>query len=1054
MSTHRQTLLAAAATAMVLAAAPALAQGGGVAVLIEQASFWRAQGQPARAAAVLDRVLLVHPGHPDALVAAALAQAELGQAGAAEDLLARLRQAAPGDVRMAAIEAALRGTRAGEASGNASVAALAASPATAAGSGNPEDPAALGALGVARLRQGRPAEARDLLLRASAMPAAAPRWTAALEEAFFALELSEGRGLMAAGAADAWPVLARAARREVAGRAEAEALLGMLALDLGDLPEAEARFRAANYRRPGLPVAQEGLLETLRRQGRIAEAEALAREPGTPPRAEALRSEAARTEDPEAALALLRQALLAAPSNPGVRLDLARLLARQGRAGEARALMEAAAGPRAELVQAMALFAEEDGRPADALRLLEGVPDRLRSADHTRFVRSLRLQAELAAALSRPPAEARGAVLAIAGRPDPGGEAALRAVRALLRAGEQEAALEAARLAAGRNTALRLALAEALGDARMTAEAAALTLPLVAEGGLAPVQRRRVAALAGPSDAAPLLASVAPVPVGEGAPAPVLRDPRQVARVAEAVLRRDPRNAEARAGAIEAAVALRDLPAAEALLAEGRVLNGSDPRVSFAEARLARAQGDRRRAQAALQLAADQRRAQIGRDRPLAVAAAASGRRTMLAGDGQGSSFEPLDSNPAGAASGGVTPSQLRASEDPLLSEIGRQLAEVNEQAAGQVVPSFAFRTRSGTNGLERLREFGGGAEASVPLPGLGGELSARAQAVNLDTGRLEANLPNLRRFGTNPLALPGQGGLVTDAQAAALRPRDTSLTGASLGLAYARNGVTIDIGSTPLGFREETILGGIEVTPRLSDTLQLRLKGERRSVTDSILSWSGLRDSASGAGFGGVTRTTGRGQLEYFSDRVSAYAGGGYSAISGRNVADNSRIEASAGLGYALHRSPTSELTTGLDVTYLAYEKNLRNFTFGQGGYFSPQTYVNASIPVDYRERVGDFAYRLGASVGVANFREKSSPVFPNNPDLQAALEGQAAGDATIATAYGAQRATTVTAGVRADIEYALTPALRLGATARYDRSADFNETRALVYARYRFDP
>ena len=435
------------------------------------------------------------------------------------------------------------------------------------------------------------------------------------------------------------------------------------------------------------------------------------------------------------------------------------------------------------------------------------------------------------------------------------------------------------------------------------------------------------------------------------------------------------------------------------------------------------------------------------------LAAATGGTPDALAGDGQGSSFEPVGSNPASATSSGVT-RPVPPSDDPLLNEIGRQLAEVNDEAAAQMVPNSTFRARSGSNGIERLREFGGGAEASVPVPGLGGELSARAQAVNLDTGRLEASTPNLRRFGTNPLALSGQGGAVTEAQAAALRPRDTSLTGAALAVAYARNGLTVDVGSTPLGFREGTVLGGVEVTPRLSDTVQLRLRGERRSVTDSILSWSGLRDSASGASFGGVTRTTGRGQLEYFSGRVSGYAGGGYSAINGRNVADNSRVEASAGLGYALHRSPTSELTTGLDVTYLAYEKNLRNFTFGQGGYFSPQTYVNASIPLDYRERVGDFAYRLGASIGVANFREKSSSVFPNDPDLQAALERQAAGDATVATAYGAQRATTVTAGLRADIEYALTPTLRLGATARYDRSADFNESRALVYARYRFDP
>ena len=214
------------------------------------------------------------------------------------------------------------------------------------------------------------------------------------------------------------------------------------------------------------------------------------------------------------------------------------------------------------------------------------------------------------------------------------------------------------------------------------------------------------------------------------------------------------------------------------------------------------------------------------------------------------------------------------------------------------------------------------------------------------------------------------------------------------------------------------------------------------------------MRDPQSGLTFGGVIRNTFRGQLEYYSGRLGAYAGGGYSIINGRNVADNSRWEAGTGVSYALIRTPERELTTGLDVAYFAYDKNLRNFTLGQGGYFSPQTYIGASIPLDYRERIGNWAYRLGGSIGLAHFREKSEAIYPGNGGLQALLESQAAADATIPTRYASQRETSVTYGGRADVEYALTPTLRVGAAIRHDRSADFNETRGLVYARYRFDP
>ncbi|WP_338662794.1 cellulose synthase subunit BcsC-related outer membrane protein [Pararoseomonas sp. SCSIO 73927] len=1092
MTSLRHRLLAAAATAAVtaapLAAVPALAQATGVQALMEQAGYWRAQGQPSRAVAALDRALASQPSNPDVLAAAALLQVELGQPATAQDLLGRLRGAAPDDARIAKVEAALNLVRersapavvaqareAGQQAMETGDPARAARAFEAALARDPADAAALGGLGVIRLRQGRADEAAGLLGRAAAVsPVEARRWAAPLEEAAFAAELAAARRYLGRGEAErAEAVLLRASRREAMDRAEAEALLGEMALRAGDLAEAEFRFRGAQLRRPALPTARDGLLETLRRANRIAEADALGRRAATEasPRAEALRAEAARTEDPEAAVALLRKAAEAS-TTPWARLDLARLLARQGRGAEGRALLEGGlpASPAPEVVLAAALFASDEGRVADAMRLLDRVPDRVRGPTGTRLLRSLRWQVEVASALSLDPAGQRAALLAMAGRPDPTGEAALLALRGLLRAGDRDGAAEAARLALagnrGGDAATRIALAGAMADAGLTREGAELLMPLAADAGVSPAQRRQVVALGGP--AGPRLAAAAPPAPIEAEPPRIYqgaRDPRVAGRIAEAVLRRDPRNVEARLGATEAALLRRDVSTAEALVAEGRFLNASDPRISMAEAGLARVTGDRRRAQTALQLAADQRRAQIG--------AAAPYRRTVLAGstagDGQGSSFVPLDSNPASAARIGVTPTQLRESDDPLLSEIGRQLAEVNQETTGRVVPNFAFRSRTGERGLERLREYGGGVEAGMPLPGIGGELSARVQAVTLDSGSAGSSLNRARRFGTSAVALPGfgadipseqiseQAAAIAAGQAAALRPRDNSATGTSIGIAYARSGVTVDIGSTPLGFRESTVLGGVEVTPRLAENLQLRLRGERRSVTDSILSWGGVRDPLSGNTFGGVTRNTGVVQLEYYPGRFGGYAGGGYSYITGNGVADNQRWQAQGGVSYAIVRNPEQELVTGLDLLYFDYQKNLRYFTLGHGGYFSPQTYVAASVPLDWRERRGNFAYRLGGSVGVGYFRERGEAVFPDNPALQSLLVQQAAAAPTntsVATRYGGQSSTNFVWGVRGDLEYALTPTLRVGLSGRYDKSADFQEGRALVYARYRFDP
>jgi hypothetical protein len=225
---------------------------------------------------------------------------------------------------------------------------------------------------------------------------------------------------------------------------------------------------------------------------------------------------------------------------------------------------------------------------------------------------------------------------------------------------------------------------------------------------------------------------------------------------------------------------------------------------------------------------------------------------------------------------------------------------------------------------------------------------------------------------------------------------------------------------------------------------------GERRSVTDSVLSWAGLRDPVTGRVWGGVTRTGGRAQLEFGSGPVTFYAGGGYAVLKGQGVADNSRLEAGAGASYTVFRRPDSELTAGADLVWFAYDKNLRHFTAGHGGYFSPQSYAALNLPVDYRARTGELSWHLGATLGFASWREDAAPVFPANAAAQARLQAAAASDPTLATSYAGKSQSGFIGGLRADAEYPLTPRLRLGAGLRYDRAANWNEARGALYLRY----
>ncbi|MDQ1081654.1 cellulose biosynthesis protein BcsC [Pseudoroseomonas cervicalis] len=976
----------------------------------------------------------------------------------------------------------------------------------------PGDAEALGGLGLARLRQGRIAEARRSLAEAVARDpeSGRARWGRALEGASGDSQPEQARALAQRGAHDqAEALLRRALRRDGAERAEAEALLAELLLRRGDWPGAELHYRAALERRPFLPTALAGLAEALQRQGRVAEAGSLAAlrgrllEGSAAQRAEALRLESLRAGDAESAAGLLRAALAAEPGNPWLRLDLARALARQGMAGEIPALLPAGEGAAPDTLQAAALLAADAGRMGEAALLLERIPARLRSAEMVRLARRVRLNLLLAEAAE--PAsyghatEAARRLVALAGQPDPSGELAALVVQALTGAGQPVAAEQAAEAAlaanAGAPASARLRLADALAEAGLDRAAGALAARLAQEGRLSLDERRQLAVLRPGADAGPVLARAEPRPrAPEAAPQPVvaqqapppgpapgpaMSDPRATQRLAEAVLRRDPRHVEARANAIEAALALGEGARAEALLEDGRALLPNDPRLSLLEARMARLQGDGVRARAALALAAEQRRGQLGAAPGGMMAqggAPQPGAPQRVALAGQGLSAPP-------AAYGAVPQSYAQqqyaqqqyaqatypqavgqtgfplplsappaAVEDPLLRQIDRELASVQDEAAPRLAASFNARGRSGEGGLDRMTEFGAGAEASAPLPGVGGRVTLRAQAVTLDAGDMSQNAATLSRFGSGAQIVPSNGSLSAD-QARALTPSGTTASGLSLGLGYARDSFSADIGSTPLGFRKQNVLGGVEVAPALGNNLRLRVTAERRAITDTLLSWSGMRDPSSGTTWGGVVRNTGRGQLEYAVGDTSFYLGGGYSTLEGDGVADNTRIEAYGGVSHALYRRADSELVTGLDLLYQSYDKNLRYFTLGHGGYFSPQSFVAASVPLDYRARSGDFSYRIGASVGIASFREDRSAVFPDDAARQAQQEALAASNSGYTAFYAGQSQTVVTAGLRADLEYAVTPSLRLGAALRYDRSADWNEARGLLYARYRID-
>lgn len=380
---------------------------------------------------------------------------------------------------------------------------------------------------------------------------------------------------------------------------------------------------------------------------------------------------------------------------------------------------------------------------------------------------------------------------------------------------------------------------------------------------------------------------------------------------------------------------------------------------------------------------------------------------------------------------------------DPLTQQIDREIAVLDQQMDPALQAGFGFRVRSGNSGFSKLTELTAPVEGEFS-PGGYGRLKLSVTPTFLMAGKVGTGIAHQQLFGAGAFGQAIVGG--HDAR------------GTALNVAYAFEDLSGDVGSTPLGFPITNVVGGARWAPKLSDNLTLRVIGERRAITDSVLSFAGARDPATGTTWGGVTRTRGRVNLEASAGLASLYVGAGGGVLTGAHVQRNTEIEAGMGGSYPVLQTGTGELRVGLDLVYLSFAKNQGSFTLGQGGYFSPQQFFAAIVPVTYRDKVSDdLTYEVGGSVGVQNVRSKSSLYYPIDPILQSALVAQQSGaDTTLAgvgTVHGASRDTGIAGSAHALIDYAVTPSLRVGAKASIEHVGNYTEGSGLVYARYIFN-
>lgn len=230
----------------------------------------------------------------------------------------------------------------------------------------------------------------------------------------------------------------------------------------------------------------------------------------------------------------------------------------------------------------------------------------------------------------------------------------------------------------------------------------------------------------------------------------------------------------------------------------------------------------------------------------------------------------------------------------------------------------------------------------------------------------------------------------------------EQSKTGYS-GLAQlSTNTFGIAAGTSPQGFAVHNLIGGIRYRPLNG---WLTVLGTRDSVKDSLLSYAGARDPGTGIRWGGVVANTGTVRFDSGPSSnvryktIGEYASASYSLIQGRHVPDNWSVTGNAGLYWQIVQG----LTVGANANYMHYDRNLKYFSFGQGGYFSPQEYYLASIPISWYSRHPRFEYQVKFSGGVQYLHEAASVFYPVSPGSANVTQGIYASDNSTAPNYDA---------------------------------------------------
>ena len=527
------------------------------------------------------------------------------------------------------------------------------------------------------------------------------------------------------------------------------------------------------------------------------------------------------------------------------------------------------------------------------------------------------------------------------------------------------------------------------------------------------------------------------------------------------VLKRDPGNTGARLGQIETLIANRQLPAARQQLAQfnpapGTVLTSSEQR-RVANAWVAVGEPDKARAIYAQLLKSPQADPLVYRD----AARLMSVKEPQQALDYYAKSM---------AAAGLITPEQANPRDNRAMTMASREKdddqwlarslrSDVDELYQRQnptvhLYTDYGWRSdnaSAGTSDTDTRTTI-----LQLDLPVADGTGFLRAEQLNMDAGKFSADPDGLVRenYGTCAVKYNVKG--TTSPDLSGCEDSSQSVNGTMMAAGWKNEVWNVDIGRTPDNFKVPNWLGGVAYSSKF-ESVGWTLTGSRRPLSNSILSYAGATDPNTGITWGGVTSNGLTLSLSHDEGGVDGvWASFGQHWLRGKNVEDNHKSTAMAGYYYRLVERADERMRTGLTLMYWGYDKDLSEYTLGQGGYYSPQKYYSIGVPLNYAFRTANWSVALESSVSWSYAKTDANDLYPlsglNDKLIQGLDErgfqladglGQTSGGSSTGIGYRLQ-------GL---VERRLSDHLVLGGGLLYQHSDSYAPSRAMLYLRYTFD-